>query len=68
MPPRIYPIKRSPIVVAHISDFHIGSYASGMPYVLARRLLAVYEESGYHSPRPDEQFIKPIITVLPMRS
>jgi len=26
MPPRIYPISKSPIVVAHISDFHIGSY------------------------------------------
>lgn len=26
MSPRIYPIARSPIVVAHISDFHIGSY------------------------------------------
>ncbi len=26
MPERIYPIKRSPLVVAHISDFHIGSY------------------------------------------
>jgi Icc protein len=26
MSPRIYPITKSPIVVAHISDFHIGSY------------------------------------------
>jgi Icc protein len=26
MPSRIYPINKSPVVVAHISDFHIGSY------------------------------------------
>jgi 3',5'-cyclic AMP phosphodiesterase CpdA len=26
MSPRIYPVTKSPVVVAHISDFHIGSY------------------------------------------
>lgn len=26
MPHRIYPVTKSPVIVAHISDFHIGSY------------------------------------------
>jgi 3',5'-cyclic-AMP phosphodiesterase len=42
MSPRIYPVTKSPVVVAHISDFHIGSYHF-VPNLMNRTILELNE-------------------------